>query len=157
MQEHLKYIEQAALEARTGMEAGEGGPFGAVIVKDNLIIARAHNEVLKTQDPTAHAEVMAIRRASALLKRFDLSDCVLYTSCEPCPMCLAAAYWAKIRQLVYACTRYDAAHAGFDDAFIYDVLSGNMVEKRMSMLQAGREICLPVFEDWQQKENKTLY
>lgn len=156
-EEHLYYLKLAVEEAQKGVLQNEGGPFGAAIVCGGELVALAHNEVLKTNDPTAHAEVVAIRRASAKLGRFDLSDCILYATCEPCPMCLSAAYWAKIKTLVYACTRHDAAQAGFDDAFLYEVLEGKAKDKRMEMLQVGRDLCLSAFELWQQKGDKTLY
>ena len=117
-------MEIAKNQADEGMKANEGGPFGAVIVKNGQIIATGHNEVLKTNDPTAHAEIVAIRKATAKLGRFDLSDCEIYSSCEPCPMCFAAIHWAKIKKLYYGCTRFDAAGIGFDDKFIYDVIAG---------------------------------
>jgi guanine deaminase len=154
---HLHFLQLAVEEAKKGVLSNDGGPFGAAIVCRGELIALAHNEVLKTNDPTAHAEVVAIRRASAILGRFDLSDCVLYATCEPCPMCLAASYWAKIKTLVYACSRHDAARAGFDDAFIYEVLEGKAEDKRMEVLQMGREMALSAFELWQQKGDKTLY
>src|SRR5512136_691190 len=110
-----KFMRMAIREAEKGMRRNEGGPFGAVIVKDGKVVARAHNRVIKTNDPTAHAEVVAIRKATAKLKRFDLSDCEIYASCEPCPMCFAAIHWAKMRTLYFGCSRKDAAAIGFDD------------------------------------------
>ena len=105
----------AVREAFKGMRANQGGPFVAVVVKGNKVVARAHNTVLKTNDPTAHAEINAIRKATKKLKRFDLSDCVLYTSCEPCPMCFGAIAWSKIKVVYYGCTRKDADAIGFSD------------------------------------------
>ncbi|HBQ64082.1 MAG TPA: hypothetical protein DD727_04000, partial [Clostridiales bacterium] len=114
----------AVEEARAGVSHMDGGPFGAVILKEGRVIAHAHNEVIKNSDPTAHAEMQAIRRAAAALGRFDLSDCEIVSTCEPCPMCLSAIYWARIRRMVYGCTREDAAALGFDDQRLYEVLEG---------------------------------
>lgn len=152
-----KYMELAISEAFTGMKADEGGPFGAVVVQKDKIISSAHNEVLKTNDPTAHAEVLAIRRASALLGRFDLSDCEIYSSCEPCPMCLAAIHWAKIPRLYYGCTRQDAARIGFDDQFLYEVINGTASVEKLQKTQQERDACLVPFEEWEKKGDKRLY
>lgn len=118
----------AVQQAKEGVERGEGGPFGAVIVKRETgeVIARAHNMVLQTNDPTAHAEITCIRKASAKLGRFDLSDCTIYSSCEPCPMCYGAIHWAKIPVCKYASTAEDASQAGFDDSFIYRAIRGEL-------------------------------
>lgn len=117
------FLELSAKEAEMGVRMGEGGPFGAIIVNDkNVVVARAHNMVLQTNDPTAHAEVTCIRKACAKLGRFDLSDCVIYSSCEPCPMCFGAIHWAKIKKCVFGATAEDAARVGFDDKFIYDAI-----------------------------------
>merc|ERR1711939_792101 len=113
-------MDMAVEEAVEGITKGEGGPFGACVVCDGKVVARAHNMVLQTNDPTAHAEVTAIRKACARLGRFDLSDCILYTSCEPCPMCYGAIHWAKIPRCIFSATAEDAAKAGFDDKFIYE-------------------------------------
>lgn len=118
-----KFMKEAIEEAYVAIRKGEGGPFGAVIVKDGEILVRAHNEVLKTNDPTMHAEVNAIRKATKLLGRFDLSDCEIYSSCEPCPMCFAAIHWAKMKKLYFAADREDAARIDFDDQYIYDVIN----------------------------------
>ncbi len=152
-----KYMELAIREALKGMRANEGGPFGAIIVRDGEIIAAAHNEVLKTNDPTAHAEVLAIRRASALVGRFDLSDCEIYSSCEPCPMCLAAIHWARIPRLYYGCTRQDAGRIGFDDEFLYDVIRGTASVEKLQKTQLERDACLVPFEEWEKKGDKRLY
>jgi guanine deaminase len=160
-------------EAMAGIGRMEGGPFGAVILQGGQVISRAHNEVLITRDPTAHAEIQAIRRAASRLGRFDLSDCVLYTSCEPCPMCLSAVYWARIPRVVFGCTREDAARIGFDDLRIYEVFErsnaacGCEMPGRsrpsdeslapVEMLQEGRESCLDVFRKWESMENKVQY
>jgi len=150
-------MEAAAEEAMKGMKSDDGGPFGAVIVKDGKIIAAAHNEVIKTNDPTAHAEITAIRKASQILGRFDLSDCVIYSSCEPCPMCFAAIHWAKFTRLYYGCSRYDAADIGFDDNFIYEVIRGNTEKEQVKTEQIEREICLKSFKEWKKRDDRVQY
>lgn len=140
-----EHMDAAVDEAREGLLKGEGGPFGACIVRDGEVIARAHNMVLQTNDPTAHAEVTCIRKASSRLGRFDLSDCVLYTSCEPCPMCYGAIHWAKIPVCVYAADRDDAAKAGFDDAFIYDAIKGTAKEEHVKMVHCPCDGAVDVF------------
>jgi guanine deaminase len=120
---HHRYLEMAVDEALRGAQAGRGGPFGAVVVREGTVLAVASNEVLLLNDPTAHAEVQAIRLACAALSSFQLDGCDVYASCEPCPMCLGALYWARPRAVYFAATRADAAAAGFDDAFIYDELA----------------------------------
>lgn len=152
-----EFMEAAIDEGRTGMRAGEGGPFGAVIVRAGQIIARAHNEVLSTHDPTAHAEVVAIRKATSALGRFDLSDCEIYSSCEPCPMCFAAIHWAKMRALVFGCTKEDAARIGFDDAFIYDVIRGSAERMQVSVKKEGRERAITLFEEWERSADRRMY
>jgi len=150
-------MSAAAAEARRGMDRNEGGPFGAVVVRDGRVIARGHNRVIKTHDPTAHAEVEAIRKASRKLGRFDLSDCFIVSTCEPCPMCLAAIYWAKIRRLYHACSNKDAARIGFDDRYIYQVLRGKIKRPRLKAIQTERDSCLPLFRAWSKKKDKTRY
>lgn len=152
-----KFMAVAIKEAFKGMRANQGGPFGAVIVRNGKIIAKCHNKVIATNDPTAHAEVNAIRKATAKLKRFGLSDCEIYSSCEPCPMCLAAIHWAKMRVLYYGCTRKDAANIGFDDNFIYDVLKGKAKKKQVQVIQTDRQECLKPFDEWRGKRNKVKY
>ncbi len=154
---HRAFMEAAIREGLRGVERGDGGPFGAVLVKDGRIVSRGHNRVVKTHDPTAHAEVQAIRAASRRLGRFDLSDCTLYSTCEPCPMCLAAAYWAKIRKLYFGCTRNDAARIGFDDSYIYRVIQGKVRRPRLRSQELEREACLELFESWRQKKDRVLY
>lgn len=119
MNSHTPFLERAIALAIAQCQAGAGGPFGAVVVREGVIIAEGWNQVTSTHDPTAHAEIVAIRRACAALGRFSLAGCTLYSSCEPCPMCLGAVYWARLDGLHYAATRQDAASAGFDDALIY--------------------------------------
>ncbi|WP_265446089.1 nucleoside deaminase [Acetivibrio straminisolvens] len=151
------FMKEAVKEAVAGMRDNHGGPFGAVIVRNNEIIARAHNEVIKNNDPTDHAEMIAIRKAAKELSRFDLGDCELYSSCEPCPMCFAAIHWAKIKKVYYGCTREDAAKIGFDDNYIYDVIKGEADEKRVSFVQMDRDTCLEAFREWEQKQDKVRY
>lgn len=152
-----KYMKIAFNESIKGMQEGHGGPFGAVIVRNGEIIAKAHNNVLKTNDPTAHAEISAIRKATEKLGRFDLSDCEIYSSCEPCPMCFAAIHWAKMKKLYFGCTRYDAAKIGFDDQFIYDVINGNSKIKQVEIEEFDRNECLIAFKKWEEKTNKKEY
>jgi guanine deaminase len=157
--EELKkdFMAIAIREARRGMEHNEGGPFGAVVVRGGQVVARAHNRVIKTHDPTAHAEILAIRRASKKLGRFDLSDCAIYSTCEPCPMCLAAIYWAKIRRLYYGCTKEDAARIRFDDRHIYGVLKGTVKRPRLKSVRIDRDDCLGLFRTWVKKRNRVQY
>ena len=150
------YLRQAVEIAKQNIEKG-GGPFGAIIVKDNEIVAQCGNSVTNDNDPTAHAEVNCIRSACKKLNTFDLSGCVIYSSCEPCPMCLSAIYWARLDRLVYAATRQDAAGAGFDDEFIYKEIplanSQRSLECNHFSLEEG---CDP-FEIWNSKNDKTEY
>lgn len=139
-----KFMEIAI---KQGMANKEGGPFGAVIVKDNKVVSKGHNSVIKTNDPTAHAEINAIRKASKKLKRFDLSDCVLYSSCEPCPMCFSAIHWAKIKKVVYACTRDDAKKIGFDDEKIYNIINGK-TKNDIKMVQKNRKQAWEIMKKW---------
>lgn len=139
------------------METGAGGPFGAVVVKDNRVIGRGWNCVTSTNDPTAHAEVMAIRDACSTLATFDLTGCKLYASCEPCPMCLAAIYWARIDKLYYAATRQDAAAAGFDDDFIYTEISKPWNTRALPAEQALQPEAQNAFTLWNAKQNRTAY
>ncbi|HEY8892148.1 MAG TPA: nucleoside deaminase [Clostridium sp.] len=152
-----EFMKIAIDEALSGMKGNDGGPFGAVIVRNGEIISTAHNEVVKTNDPTAHAEVTAIRKASSLLGRFDLSDCVIYSSCEPCPMCFAAIHWAKIKTLYYGSTRKDAANIDFDDQYIYDVICGVAKELQVEVLQVDREESLEPFKKWKSKIDRVQY
>ena len=126
-----KYMELAIKEARKGIKDGHGGPFGAVIVKDDVIIAKAHNEVIKNNDPTCHGEMMAIHKACKKLKTFDLSGCEIYTTGEPCPMCLAALLWANIRKIYYGCNIEDTAKIGFRDSKFYDLSEEGNRDKLM--------------------------
>ncbi len=151
------FLREAIRAAKEGMERGDGGPFGCVIVKDGVIIGRGNNRVTSSNDPTAHAEVVAIRAACTALGDFQLTGCVLYTSCEPCPMCLGAIYWARPDRVVFACTRADAADAGFDDQLIYDELPLPYTERRIPTEQTLREEALMVFTAWKGKGDKVRY
>lgn len=147
----------AVSEALKGVVRGEGGPFGACIVRAGKVIARGHNLVLKTNDPTAHAEIVAIRKAARKLGRFSLADCEIYSSCEPCPMCFSAIHWAKIKKLHYGCTADDARAIGFDDAFIYEVIRGTAKKSQVAITQIEREACLAPFRLWREKSDKKPY
>lgn len=149
-------MEIAKKAAENGLTLDEGGPFGAVIVdKSGNIISVESNQVLKNNDPTAHAEIMAIRKACEKLNTYDLSDCILYTSCEPCPMCLSAAIWANIKNIYYACTREDAASIGFRDDFIYEYLNGKNKDAA-ALHQIDRDKCIDVFKKYRD-EKKIIY
>ncbi len=134
-----------------------GGPFGAVVVKDGAIIAEGVNRVTSTSDPTAHAEVSAIRTACARLGAFELKDCDLYTSCEPCPMCLGAIYWARLAHVFFGNLAADAAKIGFDDAFIYREIAQPHAQREIPMIQMMREEALAGFRAWEEKPNKIEY
>ena len=134
-----------------------GGPFGAVITRDGEIIATGANRVTPDNDPTAHAEVTAIRNAAKALGTFDLSGCEIYTSCEPCPMCLGAIYWARLKKIHYACTKTDAKEAGFDDSFIYDELALPQSERHLPSDTLLREEALEAFRTWREKDDKIRY
>lgn len=150
-------MKEAISLAKHNMITNAGGPFGAVIVKDGEIIGRGNNQVTSTNDPTAHAEVVAIRDACRNLNNFQLDGCILYTSCEPCPMCLGGIYWARPKQVFYACTKQDAAEIDFDDAFIYKELELPLSKRSIPMEQVGREEALSVFNEWKNKDDKTEY
>lgn len=150
-------MQKAIRLAQKGMESNSGGPFGAVVVKNGVVVGEGYNRVTSDNDPTAHAEVIAIREACKNLKTFQLDDCVIYTSCEPCPMCLGAIYWARPRKVFYACTRHDAADADFDDQFIYDELEVPMNERKVDFENIGRDAGLHLFAEWKQKSDKTAY
>ena len=134
-----------------------GGPFGAVIVKDGEIIAEAANSVTNDNDPTAHAEVNVIRKASKILNTFDLSDCEIYTSCEPCPMCLGAIYWSGIKTVFYGNDKLDAANINFDDRFIYEEIERPIAERKVKFQQLLKTEAIEAFRKWDQSENKTEY
>lgn len=154
---HEYWMQQAVELARAGMSANAGGPFGAIVVKDEKVVGQGHNSVTSTHDPTAHAEVMAIREACKNLGTFQLDGCVLYTSCEPCPMCLGAIYWARPEKVYYACSRLDAAEAGFDDELIYREINLEPAERRIPFEQCGSHEAREVFREWISKSDKTPY
>ena len=151
------FMRRAIAMAEKGVDSNAGGRFGCVIVKDDEIVAEGHNTVTSTNDPTAHAEVVAIREACKKLNSFQLEDCVIYTSCEPCPMCFGAIYWARPKMVYYACTKKDAAKIDFDDQFIYDELEKKMEDRDIQFVRLLRKDALPVFEKWADKMDKTEY
>jgi guanine deaminase len=154
---HETFLQQAIQLAADNVDSGEGGPYGAIIVKDNRVIAASANKVTSTIDPTAHAEVMAIRAACTYLNDFRLIGCVLYTSCEPCPMCLGAIYWARLDTVYYACNRFDAAAAKFDDSFIYGEINLLPQHRRIPMLHINLPNALEPFDIWNRKVDKIPY
>ena len=150
-------MQEAIRLAHEGMRNGEGGPFGALVVKDGHVIGKGCNKVAAQSDPTAHAEIVAIREACRYLGHFQLEGCVLYTSCEPCPMCLGAIYWARPERFFYACTKTDAAAIGFDDKFIYEELEIPLGERKIPAEQLMREDALKVFQQWSALGNKFVF
>ena len=152
-----RFMKAAYEEAMKNICGNEGGPFGAVIVKDGEIIAAARNQVLATNDPTMHAEMAAIRMATRKLGRFSLEDCTLYSTCEPCPMCLGAIMWARIPVVYYGASRHDAEAIGFADNFIYEYIMGAAGENKLSLRPLHRQECRQLFEQWEQKEDKQMY
>ncbi len=151
------FMKEAIRLSITNVTEGKGGPFGAVIVKDGKIIARGANQVTSSNDPTAHAEVVAIRNACKILDTFQLDGCDLYTSCEPCPMCLGAIYWARPARLFYANTKADAAAIQFDDQFIYEEIALPLGERKLFTKQLLREEALEAFRLWQESNAKVEY
>ena len=155
---HRFFLQQAIQLASKGMTANEGGPFGAIIVdKNGVIIGRGNNKVTSTNDPTAHAEVVAIRDACKNLNSFQLEGCTLYTSCEPCPMCLGAIYWARPEKVIFAAGRADAAKIGFDDDFIYQEIPLPIEKRQIPTEQLLREEGIAVFDAWAAKVDKVKY
>lgn len=157
MQEHLKFIEKAIDLARISVERHGGGPFGALVVKDGEIIGEGMNAVTENNDPTAHAEVVAIRNACQHLDNFQLEDCIIYSSCEPCPMCLGAIYWARPKALYFAATKSDASKAGFDDSFIYLELEKEFKDRVIPTQRIETEKVQLPFEAWTNKGDKREY
>ncbi len=151
------FMRQAIEVSRRGMASGAGGPFGAVVVMDGRVVAEGWNQVTSTNDPTAHAEVVAIRRACAALGRFDLRGATVYTSCEPCPMCLAALYWARVDAVAYANDRFQAAAIGFDDEFLYTEIPKPIEARSLPMRRLLAAEALEVFEAWAAKPDKVAY
>lgn len=157
MSNHKAWMQIAIDLSLEGMNNNEGGPFGAIVVKDRKIIGKGNNRVTSTSDPTAHAEIVAIREACKNLGTFQLDDCIIYTSCEPCPMCLGAIYWARPQKVFYANTKQDAAAIGFDDDFIYKELELSLHKRQIPFEQIGREKALKVFKVWYEKPDKIEY
>jgi len=152
-----KFMHEAIELSVNNVKSGKGGPFGAVVVKDGKIIARAANSVTSTNDPTAHAEVNAIREACKVLNTHQLTGCEIYTSCEPCPMCLGAIYWARPDKVYYANTKLDAAAINFDDDFIYQEIAKPLDKREMKFIQLSREEALTAFDEWKKKTDKIEY
>jgi len=154
---HRAFMQVAIDEAIRGVLENEGGPFGCVVVKDGRIIGKGNNRVTSSNDPTAHAEILAIREACRKLNSFQLDGCILYTSCEPCPMCLGAIYWARPDKVYFASDKEDAAGIGFDDAFIYKELQLDPGKRSIPFEQLQRESALKAFQEWVNKEDKIEY
>lgn len=152
-----QFMGEAIALSHESVRSGKGGPFGAVIVKEKKIIAKAQNEVTSTKDPTAHAEIVAIRKACLALQTFNLTGCELYTSCEPCPMCLGAIYWARLDKVYYANTKVNASQIGFDDQFIYDELQLCLTQRHLPMIQLMQKEASIAFEEWVEKTDKVEY
>lgn len=150
-------MKEAVLLSQKGLQNNEGGPFGCVIVKDNEIIGRGNNKVTSSSDPTAHAEIIAIREACKYLGTFQLNECEIYTSCEPCPMCLGAIYWARIKTIYFANSREDAAAVGFDDSMIYDEMNADYRNRKIPIINIADEEAKKVFEIWSDKKNRIIY
>jgi guanine deaminase len=157
MDKDEKFMKEAFRLAKENIARGQGGPFGAVIVKDGKIIARGANAVVGGNDPTAHAEIVAIRKACKVLGTYHLDTCEIYTSCEPCPMCMGAIYWARIPKLYYAATGTDAHDAGFDDVVFYNQMILPYPKQNLQVRQLLREDARRIFEDWNHSENKKEY
>ena len=156
MENDKKFLLMAVEIASKSIDTG-GGPFGAVITKDGKLLSEENNKVVLTNDPTAHAEILAIRSAAKILETHDLKDCTLYTSCEPCPMCLGAIYWSGIKKVVYACDRNDAENAGFSDKLIYEEIMLDPAERIISFISINDSGGKEVFRKWDELENKIPY
>jgi tRNA(Arg) A34 adenosine deaminase TadA len=154
---HEHFMRRAIELAQRGVESNDGGPFGCVVVRDAEIIGEGWNQVTSSNDPTAHAEIVAIRDACSRLDAFQLEGCTIYTSCEPCPMCLGAIYWSRPEAIYIAADRQDAADAGFDDSLIYDELEKPNESRRLRMQTLLRDEALVVFRNWIEKPDKTEY
>jgi len=152
-----KFMLEAIKLSQNGVVNNDGGPFGCIVVKGDKIVGRGNNKVTSTNDPTAHAEVTAIRDACKNLNTFQLDDCEIYTSCEPCPMCLGAIYWARPKVIYYANNRKDAAEIGFDDSMIYEEITVDLKDRKIPIIPIGREDALKVFKLWMDKPDKTEY
>ena len=151
------FINRAIELSQENLETNDGGPFGAVIVKNGEIIGEGKNKVTSTNDPTAHAEIVAIRNACQNINSFSLDGCEIYTSCEPCPMCLAAIYWARIKIIYYSNTKYDAAEIGFDDSYIYDQIARSSGLRDVKMIKIDSQKAKTIFKNWENKQDKIEY
>jgi tRNA(Arg) A34 adenosine deaminase TadA len=152
-----KFLERAIELSKQGMESGQGGPFGCVIVKNNEIVGEGNNKVTSSNDPTAHAEVVAIREACKKLNTYQLEGCDIYTSCEPCPMCLGAIYWARPRKVIYANTREQAAAIGFDDDLIYQEIDSPMADRKIPFIHTPHAAAAEIFTAWKNWAGKINY
>lgn len=157
MSEHADFLKQAIKLSAQNVAKNAGGPFGAIIVKGGKIVGRGVNKVTSSNDPTAHAEVVAIRKASKKLRSFELKGCILYTSCEPCPMCLAAAYWARLDAVYFANNRSDAAAIGFSDADIYEEIKRDLIDRYLPIHEIKLEEAAEVFRNWEKSPAKISY
>lgn len=152
----IEFLQQA-IDLATGNSKKGGGPYGAVIVRGEDVLASSANRVAKNNDPTAHAEILAIRNACRQVNHFQLTECILYSSCEPCPMCLGAIYWARLKKVYFACNRYDAANAGFDDSFIYEEIQQAPEQRKIPMLQVEIADANKPFQVWNNLSEKISY
>ena len=152
-----KFMQEAISLSRKGLMNNEGGPFGCVIVKNDEIVGRGNNKVTCSNDPTAHAEVVAIRDACVNLGTFQLEGCEIFTSCEPCPMCLGAIYWARPKMVYFANSRQDAADIGFDDSMIYEEMNADLNKRKIPIISLKSDEALQIFKEWEAKEDKTVY
>jgi len=152
-----EFMEEAIRLALENVKSGKGGPFGAVVVKKGVIVGKGVNKVTTNNDPSAHAEIMAIRDACKNLNSFQLDNCEIYSSCEPCPMCLGAIYWARPSKVYYAATKHDAANAGFDDSFIYDEINKSKTERKIPFISFMQEESQIIFDAWKSSINKIEY
>ncbi|MBW6458090.1 MAG: nucleoside deaminase [FCB group bacterium] len=155
--EHVKFMRRAIALAKEGIDKSAGGPFGALVVRNGRIIAEGYNQVTSANDPTAHAEIVAIRKACEVLRSFQLDDCILYASCEPCPMCLGAIYWARPKAVYFACTRHDAADIDFDDCLIYDELEKEIGQRSIPFISLLRDEGISVFAEWKKRTDLIRY
>ena len=151
------FMNEAIALSQNGVRKNEGGPFGCIVVKGETIVGRGNNKVTSSNDPTAHAEIVAIRDACKNLNTFQLDGCEIYTSCEPCPMCLGAIYWARPKMVYFANSRQDAANIGFDDSMIYEELGIDLDKRKIPIINLGREDALKIFVEWRNKEDKIKY
>ncbi|MDQ6843766.1 MAG: nucleoside deaminase [Bacteroidota bacterium] len=157
MTDQEKFMGEAIALSQKGVDNNEGGPFGCIVVKDNKIVGRGNNKVTSDMDPTAHAEIVAIRDACKNLGSFQLTGCEIYTSCEPCPMCLGAIYWARPKIVYYANSREDASLIGFDDSMIYSEMILDLADRKIPLVNLNRTEAKEVFQNWAKKNDKTLY